>query len=149
MNKPSGWQRWTGLAAGVSLLVLSGAGVAAIDAGPAENGLAQAQASAALPEVWQPASDDDQTLIWGFVLQSPLGVAALNQLAIEGFISPLCEKTLYTHEVYESFQTLLQVTCPTPGGVSTARAYDEMRITFNRFEDTIIDFSVERMYTDE
>jgi hypothetical protein len=41
------------------------------------------------------------------------------------------------------------VTCPTPGGVSTARAYDEMRITFNRFEDTIIDFSVERMYTDE
>ncbi|TVQ09404.1 MAG: hypothetical protein EA368_09370 [Leptolyngbya sp. DLM2.Bin27] len=103
----------------------------------------------ATPEVWQPASDDDQALIWRFVLQSPMGIAALNQLAIEGFISPVCEKTLYTHEVYETFQTLLQVQCPTPGGVSAARAYDEMRVTFNRFEDTIESFDVERMYTDD
>jgi hypothetical protein len=122
--------------------------VPAVDAGPAENGLAQAEASSALPEVWQPASAEEQEQIWRFVLQSPMGVAALNQLAIEGFISPVCEKALYTHAAYGSFQTLLQVQCPTPGGVSTARAYDEMRVTLNRFEDTINDFSIERIYTD-
>ncbi|WP_052049599.1 hypothetical protein [Leptolyngbya sp. KIOST-1] len=135
-----------GLAAGIGLLVLGG--VSAIGIGIANGGLAQAEENSALPGVWQPASDDDQAQIWRFVLQSPLGVAALNQLAIEGFISPVCEKTLYTHEQFETFQTLLQVQCPAPGGVSTARAYDEMRVTFNRFEDTIQDFSIERIYVD-
>jgi hypothetical protein len=110
--------------------------------------LVQEPESAALPSVWQPASEADQALIWRFVLQSPMGIAALNQLAIEGFISPVCEKTLYTHEVFESFQTLVQVQCPTPRGVSTARAYDEMRVTLNRFEDTIQDFTIERIYSD-
>ncbi len=142
MGKRSLWRY--GLAAGASVLVLGG--VPAVDADTADRGLAQAEARSALPAVWQPASEADQAQIWRFVLQSPLGVAALNQLAIEGFISPVCEKTLYTHETYESFQTLLQVQCPTRGGVSTARAYDEMRVTFNRFEDTINDFSVERIY---
>ncbi len=104
--------------------------------------------SAALPSVWQPASEAEQALIWRVVLQSPMGIAALNQLAIEGFISPGCEKTLYTHEVFESFQTLVQVQCPTPRGVSAARAYDEMRVTLNRFEDTIHDFAIERVYSD-
>ncbi|MBW4484211.1 MAG: hypothetical protein KME14_16870 [Tildeniella torsiva UHER 1998/13D] len=139
-------RRWVGLAAGVGVWVFGAALAPRVI--QAETTQAQASAETALPEVWQPASEDDQALIWHFVLQSPMGVAALNQLAIEGFISPVCEKTLYTHTEYESFQTLLQVQCPTPGGVSTARAYDEMRITFNRFEDTINDFSVERIYTD-
>lgn len=103
----------------------------------------------ALPPVWQPATAEDEDQIWGFVLNSPLGVAALNQLAIEGFISPLCEKALYVHEEYGSFQSLLRVTCPTERGVNTARSYDEMRVVFNRFEDTIIDFSVERIFEDE
>lgn len=40
------------------------------------------------------------------------------------------------------------MTCPTPRGVSTARAYDEMRVTLNRFEDTIHDFAIERVYSD-
>ncbi|PSN14492.1 hypothetical protein C7293_11515 [filamentous cyanobacterium CCT1] len=146
MNKQSLWQRWSGLAAGVSLLVAAVAWMPAVDAGTANEGLAQAESNSALPEVWQPASAEEQEQIWRFVLQSPLGVAALNQLAIEGFISPVCEKALYTHAEYETFQTLLQVQCPTPGGVSTARAYDEMRVTFNRFEDTINDFSIERIY---
>ncbi|MFQ4136472.1 hypothetical protein PGN35_009135 [Nodosilinea sp. PGN35] len=134
--------RRVGLAVGVGVLV-AGATLA-----PRVTQAEIAQASA-LPEVWQPASADDQALIWRFVLQSPMGVAALNQLAIEGFISPVCEKTLYTHAEYESFQTLLRVQCPTPRGVSTARAYDEMRVTLNRFEDTIHDFDVERIYTDD
>ncbi|MBE9160272.1 hypothetical protein IQ265_26135 [Nodosilinea sp. LEGE 06152] len=148
MNRQSLWQRWSGLAAGVSLLVVGVAWMPAVDADTAGSNLAQSEASSALPEIWQPASAEDEALVWQFVLQSPLGVAALNQLAIEGFISPVCEKTLYTHVEYGSFQTLLQVQCPTPGGVSTARAYDEMRVTFNRFEDTINDFSVERIYVD-
>ncbi|HIK45283.1 MAG TPA: hypothetical protein IGR64_10405 [Leptolyngbyaceae cyanobacterium M65_K2018_010] len=97
---------------------------------------------------WQPASEPDQALIWRIILQSPLGIAALNQLAIEGFISPQCEQKLYTHATYETFQTLLQVQCPTPLGVSAARAYAEMRLLLNRFEDTITDFSVERIYGD-
>ncbi|MGB3200881.1 MAG: hypothetical protein WBA99_08260 [Nodosilinea sp.] len=133
---------WYGLAAGASLLALGGVPAAEAD------GPTPVEVDTALPAVWQPASTEDQEQIWHFVLQSPLGVAALNQLAIEGFISPVCEKTLYTHAEYESFQTLLQVQCPTPGGVSTARAYDEMRVTFNRFEDTIDSFSVERIYAD-
>ncbi|MGG6241044.1 hypothetical protein ACQ4N7_20670 [Nodosilinea sp. AN01ver1] len=148
MNRQSLWQRWSGLAAGVSLLVVGAAWMPAVDANTAESNLTQAEANSALPEVWQPASAEDEEQIWRVVLQSPLGVAALNQLAIEGFISPVCEKTLYTHAEYETFQTLLQVQCPTPGGVSTARAYDEMRVTFNRFEDTINDFSIERIYVD-
>lgn len=136
-------RRWVGLAAGVGLLVAGGALAPRVIHAETD------QASADLPEVWQPATAEDQALIWRFVLQSPMGIAALNQLAIEGFISPVCEKTLYTHQVYESFQTLLRVQCPMPGGVSTARAYDEMRVTFNRFEDTIQDFDVERIYTDD
>lgn len=110
--------------------------------------LAESPDDTALPEVWQPANDDEQDLIWRFVLQSPMGIAALNQLAIEGFITPQCEKTLYTHADYETFQTLMQVTCPTARGVSPARGYDEVRVTLNRFEDTIMDFSVERIYED-
>lgn len=140
MGKRSLWQH--GLVAGVSLLVLGGVSAANADSP------AQVEVGTDLPEVWQPASAEDQEQIWHFILQSPLGVAALNQLAIEGFISPGCEKVLYTHAEYESFQTLLQVQCSTSGGISTARAYDEMRITFNRFEDTINDFSVERIYVD-
>jgi hypothetical protein len=138
------WRRWVGLGLGVGVLVAG----ATLAPRVTQAETAQAPAVATLPEVWQPASEADQALIWRFVLQSPMGVAALNQLAIEGFISPVCEKTLYTHEVYESFQTLLRVQCPMPGGVSAARAYDEMQVTFNRFEDTIESFSVERIYTD-
>lgn len=146
MKTQTGLSRWFGLAAGLGLLVGGGAAISTLT--QAQPSLAQTTAASPLPEVWQPASAADEAQIWRFVLQSPMGVAALNQLAIEGFISPVCEKTLYTHATYESFQTLLQVQCPTPGGISAARAYDEMRITFNRFEDTIDTFSVERVYTD-
>lgn len=104
--------------------------------------------SNALADVWQPASAAEEERFWAYVLQSPLGIAALNQLAIEGFISPTCEKTLYTHSEYGGFQTLLQIACPDAQGVSIARAYGEVRVTFNRFEDNIEDFSIERIYTE-
>ncbi|MGB3615711.1 MAG: hypothetical protein WBA10_18085 [Elainellaceae cyanobacterium] len=38
--------------------------------------------------------------------------------------------------------------CPTPRGVDIARAYGGMQVTFNRFEDSIIGFEVERLYDD-
>ncbi|MBD2256442.1 hypothetical protein [Pseudanabaena sp. FACHB-2040] len=110
---------------------------------------AEPGAQTAIPAVWQRATPADQNQIWEFILNSPLGIAALNQLAIEGFINPTCQKTLYTHAEYGSFQSLLQVECPTHRGISTARSYGEMRVTFNRFEDTILDFKVERIYEDD
>lgn len=106
-------------------------------------------ASAVPSDLWQPASPEEENQILDFVLNSPLGIAALNQLAIEGFISPLCDQTFYVSAEFGSFQSLLQVECPTPRGVNIARGYDEMRITFSRFEDAIIDFTVERIFAEE
>lgn len=94
---------------------------------------------------WQLMNEEEQKQAWTYVLNSPLGIAALNQLAIEGFISPNCPKTFYLNNQYGAFQTLLQVQCPTARGVSTALNYNEIRIIFNRFEDNIEDFKVERM----
>jgi hypothetical protein len=140
-----------GLAAGISgFLLLNGPSALANSVQPetAEPSSTLAQGDS-LPDIWQEASDEEISQIWRYVLHSPLGIAALNQLAIEGFISPTCEKTWYKHAEFDTFQTLLQVDCGVPQGISTARAYDEMRVTFNRFEDTISDFEIERMYVDE
>lgn len=103
----------------------------------------------AIPDVWQPASPEEIEQIWAYILHSPMGIAALNQLAIEGFISPTCERAIYTHAEYGSFQTLMQIECPGHQGISIARAYDEVRVTFNRFEDIIEDFDIERVYVGE
>lgn len=104
---------------------------------------------ATLPDIWQPATPEEEDRLWDLVLQNPLGVAALNQLAVEGFIDPTCDRTWYTHVDYGSFQSLLQVECPTQRGVNIAVGYDEMWVTFNRFEDNITGFDVERIYEDE
>jgi hypothetical protein len=74
-----------------------------------------------------------------------MGIAALNQLAIEGFISPNCPKTFYLNEKAGGFQSLLRVKCPNERGVSGARGYSEMRVIFNRFESNIESFVVERV----
>jgi hypothetical protein len=107
------------------------------------------EVTATLPEIWQPANAEEEERLWNLVLQNPLGVAALNQLAIEGFIDPTCDRTWYTHVDYGSFQSLLQVQCPTQRGVNIAVGYDEMWVTFNRFEDNITNFEIERIYEDE
>ena len=98
------------------------------------------------PEEWRPMTAEEQTQNWQYILNSPLGIAALNQLAIEGFISPTCPKTFYVSQEYGSFQTLLQVKCPSSKGVSIAVGYQEMRVIFNRFEDNIENFEVTRIY---
>lgn len=94
---------------------------------------------------WRRMTPKEQAQAWEYILNNPLGIAALNQLAIEGFISPVCAKTFYFHKKYEGFQTLLRVKCPDQRGVSSVIAYDEMRVIFNRFESTIESFEVERV----
>lgn len=97
---------------------------------------------------WRAATPEEQPKLWNYILNSPLGIAALNQLAIEGFISPSCPKTFYVNRQYGEFQTLLQIQCPDERGVSIAQGYSEMRVTFNRFEDSIENFAIERVYPD-
>jgi len=70
---------------------------------------------------WQAATPDEQSRWWTYILNSPLGIAALNQLAIEGFISPVCSKILYVNQQYAGFETLLQIQCPDERGVSIAQ----------------------------
>lgn len=92
---------------------------------------------------WRPMTEPEKADALQYILNRPLGIAALNQLAIEGFISPQCPKTFYTDET--GFQTLLRVKCPDARGVSIAVSYDEMRVIFNRFEDNIESFQVQRV----
>lgn len=108
----------------------------------------QAQApSQPLPsQQWRRVTPEERSQILDYLLDSPMGIAALNQLAIEGFISPTCPKTFYTYEQSGGFQTMLRVKCPTERGASTARAYDEIRVIFNRFEGNIENFEIERIY---
>jgi len=94
---------------------------------------------------WRRMNADEESETWNYILNSPLGIAALNQLAIEGFISPVCKKTFYVNEQFGPLQTLLQVKCRDPQGVSSAIAYDEMRVIFNRFEMSIESFEIERV----
>ena len=92
---------------------------------------------------WRPMTEPEKADAMQYILNRPLGIAALNQLAIEGFISPQCPKTFYTDET--GFQTLLRVKCPDARGVSIAVGYDEMRVILNRFEDNIENFQIERV----
>lgn len=102
--------------------------------------------SQAQSQQWRRMDSQEVDRTWNYILNSPLGIAALNRLAIEGFIAPNCTKTWYINENTE-FQSLLQVECPTVRGVSTARGgFDEMRVIFNRFESSIENFEVERVY---
>ena len=105
-------------------------------------------AQAPSPQEWRRMTETEVDQQWNYILNSPLGVAALNQLAIEGFISPLCSRTFYVNDAYGGFQTLLRAQCPDERGVSIALGYDEMRVVFNRFEDNIESFEVERMHAE-
>lgn len=79
------------------------------------------------------------------LINSRMGVAALNQLALEGFIGFDCKRSFYVNERYGGFQTLMRVKCDKPKGASSAIGYDEIRVVFNRFEDNIEDFKIERV----
>ncbi len=94
---------------------------------------------------WRQMNKSEVSQQWENILNSPLGIAALNQVALEGFISFECPKTFYINEEFGGFQTLLRVKCPTARGLSTAVAYDEIRVIFNRFESNIENFEIQRV----
>ncbi len=94
---------------------------------------------------WRLMTEAEEKETWNYILNNPLAIAALNQLAIEGFIGYNCPKTFYLNEEFGGFQTLLRVKCSTPQGVSIAIGYDEIRVIFNRFEDNIESFEIERI----
>lgn len=122
------------------LLVVSGAANAESVPDLSE-GMMMAQANSS-DIVWQRLNQQETQNTINSILDSPMGVAALNQLAIEGFIAFNCRKSYY--QDVNGFRWLLQVNCPTPRGVSTAVAYDEMRVVFNTFEGSIESFTTER-----
>ncbi|WP_144052126.1 hypothetical protein [Gloeocapsa sp. PCC 73106] len=97
---------------------------------------------------WREMTAEEQEQTWGFILNSPLGIAALNQLAIEGFISPVCSKTFYVNDASGGFQTLLKVNCPSARGISIAVDYQEIHVIFSRFEDNIENFQIERIFSE-
>jgi hypothetical protein len=107
-------------------------------------GSTESQRSAEISDEWRQATDAEEENQWHYILNSPLGIAALNQLAIEGFINPRCSKTFYINEQYGGFQSLMQVECPEPQGASIAVGYDEVHVIFNRFEDNIEGFEIQR-----
>lgn len=94
---------------------------------------------------WRSMTPEEEAQAWDSIFNSPLGIAAFNQLAIEGFISPICPKTFYTNDEFSGFQFMVRVQCPDARGVSTAVGYREMRVVFNRFESNIENFSIERV----
>lgn len=117
-----------------------------IDSGTYQTAQVSREKSTIKDEQWRRMNIEEQQQNWDYILSSPLGIAALNQLAIEGFISPVCSKTFYVSQEYGLFKTLLQVKCPSPKGVSIAVSYQEMQIIFSRFEDNIENFEVKRIY---
>lgn len=155
MRKMSFWQKSVGVKVLISLAIIGMAFVNCSAATASEPHKAAFQVSQsplqlisqAQSQKWRRMNSQEVDRTWDYILNSPLGISALNQLAIEGFIAPNCTKTWYVNENTE-FQSLLQVECPSPRGVSTARAYDQMRVIFNRFEDNIENFEIERVYDD-
>ncbi len=79
------------------------------------------------------------------LINHKMSVAALNQLAIEGFISYDCKKSFYVNDRYSGMQTLLRIQCSNGKGASSAIAYDEVRIILNRFEGNIESFEIQRI----
>ncbi len=92
---------------------------------------------------WDRLSAADERAALDQILTSPLGVAALNQLAVEGFIAPDCPKTFY-RDRETGFRLLMRVECPTERGVSTAVGYSQMWVEFGLFEGAIERFQVQR-----
>ena len=94
---------------------------------------------------WRRMSEKEEIKEIKSLIDSRMGVAALNQLALEGFIGFGCKRSFYVNERYGGFQTLMRVKCNQPKGASSAIGYDEIRVVFNRFEANIEDFKIERV----
>ena len=93
---------------------------------------------------WRLMTEIEQARAIELITNRSLGIAALNQLAIEQFVGVGCERKFYLDTETE-YQILLQVRCSKPRGVSTAIGYNEVRVIFSKFEDNIENFKVERI----
>jgi hypothetical protein len=78
------------------------------------------------------------------IINHKMGVAALNQLALEGFTGYDCERRFYVNDYYGGMQTLMRIECANPRGASSAIGFDEARVIFNRFESNIENFEIQR-----
>ncbi|MDJ0697727.1 hypothetical protein [Mastigocoleus sp. MO_188.B34] len=94
---------------------------------------------------WRRMTEAEEINQIKLLINSRMGVAALNQVALEGFVGVGCTRKFYLNEPYSGFQTLMRVKCREVRGASIAIGYDEIRIIFNRFEDNIESFDVERV----
>ncbi|MEL6458519.1 MAG: hypothetical protein AAFQ91_09760 [Cyanobacteria bacterium J06621_15] len=94
---------------------------------------------------WRKMSEKEEINQIKSLIDSRMGVAALNQLALEGFIGFGCKRSFYVNERYGGFQTLMRVKCNKPKGASIAIGYSEIRVVLNRFEDNIENFKIERV----
>ncbi|MEM7716287.1 MAG: peptidoglycan-binding domain-containing protein [Cyanobacteria bacterium P01_A01_bin.68] len=94
---------------------------------------------------WRRMTESEEIEEIRSLIDSRMGVGALNQLALEGFVGFGCTRSFYVNELYGGFQTLMRVKCDPPRGASTAIGYHEVRVIFNRFEDNIENYSIERV----
>jgi hypothetical protein len=79
------------------------------------------------------------------LIDHKMGIAALNQLALEGFTGYDCEKSFYINDYYGGHQTLMRIKCASGRGASVAISFDEVRVIFNRFEGNIESFEIQRI----
>mgnify|MGYP001800968672 FL=1 len=94
---------------------------------------------------WKRMSESEENNEIKSLINSRMGVAALNQVALEGFVGFDCIRSYYTNEQFGPFATLMRIKCSTPRGASTAIGFDEIRVVFSRFEDNIEFFDIERV----
>jgi peptidoglycan hydrolase-like protein with peptidoglycan-binding domain len=97
-----------------------------------------------IADKWRRMTETEEIKEIKSLINSLMGVAALNQVALEGFIGHKSTRSFYLNEPYGGLQTLMRVKGGT-GGPSGGIAYNEIRIIFNRFETNIINFDVERV----
>ena len=90
-------------------------------------------------------SESEETDEIKSLINSRMGVTALNQLALEGFVGFDCTRSYYTNEKFSPFLSLMRIKCSTPRGASAAIGFDEIRVVFNRFEGNIEGFDIERV----
>lgn len=147
LKNPRGERRAMRMAVAIVMSIAT-VSIAMLPASAAEAQRRRPQPPPVSTDQWRRMTPQEEAQTWNYILNSPLGIAALNQLAIEEFISPLCPKTFYTNDRYGGFQSLLRVKCPDERGVSIAQGYNEMRVIFGRFEDNIENFEIIRVYPD-
>ncbi|MEO1378443.1 MAG: peptidoglycan-binding domain-containing protein [Cyanobacteria bacterium J06635_10] len=96
---------------------------------------------------WRRMTESEEIEEIQSLINSPVGIGALNQLALERFGGYNCTRSFYVSEEFGRFATLMRVKCDPPGGVSAAIGYHEIRLIFNRFEDNIENYDiVERLH---